>query len=77
MTNNSRFPANFWADSFRLSVDGSLQAPMNNLNEIISSNNVMDGDLEFVIPASASTVGLQMGDVGDGKPAIAISLQKP
>lgn len=77
MTNNSRFTANFWADSFRLWVDGSVQAPINSLNEIISSNSVMDGDLEFVIPASASTVGLQMGDVGEGKPMIPIDLRIP
>jgi hypothetical protein len=77
MTNNSRFPVNFWSDSFRLSVDGSLQAPINFLNEIVSSNNVMDGDLEFVIPASASTVGLQMGDVGEDKPTIPIDLRVP
>ena len=77
MTNNGRFPTNFWSDSFRLLVDGSLQAPTNDLNEIVSSNSAKDGDVEFVIPVSISTVGLQMGDVGDGKPAISINLKGP
>ncbi len=77
MTNNSRFPGNFWADSFRLSVDGLLQAPINNLNELIMSNSAMESDVEFVIPASASTVGLQMGDVGEGKPTIPFNLRSP
>ena len=75
MTNNGRFPANFWSDSFRLLVDGALQAPTNSLNELIPSKSSKDGEVEFVIPGSVSTVGLQMGDVGDGKPTIAINLR--
>ena len=75
MTNNGRYPANFWADSFRLSTGGNLQVPANYLNQLISPNSTQEGDVEFVIPASASTVGLQMGDVGEGKPAIPINLQ--
>ncbi len=77
MTNNGRFPANFWSDSFRLLVDGSLQAPTNSLNELLPANSSKDGDVEFAIPASASTVGLQMGDVGAGKPTITIDLKNP
>jgi hypothetical protein len=77
MTNNDRFPANFWSDSFRLIVDGSLQAPTNSLNELLPSNSSKDGDVEFAIPAGVSTVGLQMGNVGDGKPAISINLKNP
>ena len=75
MTNNGRFPANFWSDSFRLIVDGALQAPTNSLNEVLPSNSSKDGEVEFVIPASVSTVGLQMGDVGDGKPSMVINLK--
>lgn len=76
-TNNDRFDANFWAASFRLLVDGSLQAPTNNLDELVPGHSSKEGDVEFVVPANVSTVGLQMGDVGDGKPAIAIQLQHP
>jgi hypothetical protein len=77
MTNNDRVPANFWVASFRLAADGSLQSPANDLDEVVSAQSAKEGDVEFVIPANVSTVGLQMGDVGDGKPAIAINLQKP
>jgi hypothetical protein len=75
MTNNDRFPANFWSDSFRLLVDGALQAPTNSLNELLPSKSSKDGNVEFVISASVSTAGLQMGDVGDGKPTMAINLR--
>ena len=77
MTNNDRFDANFWAASFRLLVDGSLQSPTNDLDELVSSHSAKEGDVEFVIPANISTAGLQMGDVGDGKPTITINLQPP
>jgi hypothetical protein len=75
MTNNDRFDANFWAASFRLLVDGSLQSPTNDLDELVSAHSAKEGDVEFVIPANISTVGLQMGDVGEGKSTITINLQ--
>jgi hypothetical protein len=75
MTNNDRFEANFWAASFRLSVAGSLQSPANDLDELVPAHSAKDGDVEFVIPANISTVGLQMGDVRNGKPTIPMNLQ--
>jgi len=77
MTNNGSYPTNFWADSFRLLVDGTLQAPSNYLNDLLPANSAKQGDVEFVVPAAASTAGLQMGDVGDGKPTITLNLQNP
>jgi len=77
MTNNASYPANFWAASFRLSVNGTLQAPDNDLNQLLPSNSSKEGDVEFVIPAATSSAGLQMGDVGDSKPAITITLPNP
>jgi hypothetical protein len=77
MTNNGSYPANFWAASFRLSVNGTLQAPDNDLNELLPSNSSKQGDVEFVIPAATSSAGLQMGDVGDSKPTITITLPNP
>jgi hypothetical protein len=77
MTNNDRFDANFWAASFRLLVGGSLEAPTNNLDDLVSAHSTKEGDIEFVIPENVSTAGLQMGDVGDGKPTLSISLQRP
>jgi hypothetical protein len=77
MTNNDRFDANFWVASFRLLADGSLQSPENNLDELVSAHSAKEGDIEFIIPANLSTVGLQMGDVGEGKPTLPINLQTP
>ena len=77
MTNNDRFDANFWAASFRLLADGSLLSPENNLDELVSAHSAKEGDIEFVIPSNIATVGLQMGDVGDGKPTLSINLQSP
>ena len=77
MTNNDRFDANFWAASFRLLADGSLQSPENNLDDLVPAHSTKEGDLEFVIPSNIATVGLQMGDVGDGKPTLPINLQSP
>src|SRR5215469_2099476 len=77
MTNNGRFDANFWAASFRLWVDESLQGPVNDLNEIVAPHSANDAEVEFVIPDSVSTVGLQMGDVGEGKPTLHLDLQHP
>ena len=77
MTNNGRFDANFWAASFRLWVNESLQAPVNDLNEIVAPHSANDADVEFVIPDNVSMVGLQMGDVGEGKPTISLDLRHP
>lgn len=74
MINNGSFPANFWSASFRLRVDDTLQAPINLLDELVDSNSSKDGTVEFVIPAAASSVGFQMGDVGTDKPDITILL---
>ncbi len=75
MTNNGRFPANFWASSFRVLVDGVPRAPDNNLDEVVDSHSAKDGIVEFVIPDSATDVGLQIGDVGQGAPTISIELK--
>ena len=75
MTNNGRFPANFWASSFRVLVDGVPRAPDNNLDEVVDGHSAKDGIVEFVIPDSATDVGLQIGDVGQGAPTISIELK--
>jgi hypothetical protein len=74
MTNNGKYPTNFWIASFRLLVDGSLQAPVSSLDDVIPSNSSATGDLDFVIPAATPAAGLQMGDVGQGKPTINLQL---
>jgi len=77
MTNDGDYDANFWAASFRLSVNGSLLPPAGDLDELVPAHSAREGEIEFVVPTSASTVGLQMGTVGEGKPLIPIHLQNP
>jgi hypothetical protein len=75
MTNNNRFDANFWSKSFRILVDGTPEPPAGDLDEVVPANSAREAAIEFVVPANTSTVGLQMGDVGEGKPAITIHLR--
>ncbi len=75
MTNHSTYPGNFWAASFRLLVNGVPQAPENDLNEIVDGNSAKEGIVEFVIPDTATEVGLQVGKVGEGSPTIPIALR--
>ena len=75
MTNNNRYDANFWAASFRLSSNGTLIAPNSDLDELIAANSSKDAEIEFILPDSLATAGLQMGDVGEGKPSIPLVLK--
>ena len=75
MTNNNRFDANFWAASFRLSSNGALTAPNSDLDELVAANSSKDADIEFILPDNLTTAGLQMGDVGEGKPTLPLVLK--
>lgn len=75
MTNTGRYPANFWAASFRLLIDGVPRAPENDLNELVDAHSAKEGILEFVIPDTTTDVGLQMGKVGDGAPTFPVALK--
>jgi hypothetical protein len=75
MSNEDRFNANFWSASFRLRVNDNLQPPANDLNELIPAQSTKEADIEFVVPTDTTTVGLQMGAVGEDAPAITIRLQ--
>jgi len=75
MINNGKYPANFWAASFRLLADGVPRAPENNLNELVDGHSAKEGTVEFVIPDTTTSVGLQIGEVGEGAPTIPIALQ--
>ena len=75
MTNNGRYPANFWASSFRLLVDGVPRAPENSLNEVVADHSAKEGIVEFVIPDTTTNVGLQIGDVGKDAPTISLDLK--
>jgi hypothetical protein len=77
MTNRNSYDANFWAASFRLAVNGALVAPSNDLDELVPANSAKEAEVDFVIPANIATAGLEMGDVGPGKPALVIQLSNP
>ena len=42
MTSDDQYEANFWDASFRLRVNGVLQAPISNLNKVVSGNSSTD-----------------------------------
>jgi hypothetical protein len=75
MTNNGRYPANFWASSFRLLLDGVPRAPENDLNEVVKDHSANEGIVEFVIQDTTTAVGIQIGDVGKEAPTISLDLQ--
>jgi hypothetical protein len=75
LTNDGRTPAHFWAASFRLEVGRTLQVPANDLDRLVEPGKSQQDEIDFVVPATASTAGLQMGNVGPGKPTIPVSLQ--
>ena len=74
MTNEGSAPANLWSASFRLVEGGNLASPANFLDEVVDARSSKQGDVSFQLPANTRDVGLQMGDVGPGKPAIQIHL---
>ncbi len=75
MTNNGKYPANFWVSSFRLVVDGVPRAPENDLNEVVADHSAKEGIVEFVIPDTTTNAGLQIGDVGKEAPTISLDLK--
>jgi hypothetical protein len=56
-------------------VDGVLRAPENNLNEVVPGHSAKEGIVEFVIPDTATDVGLQVAQVGESAPIIPIPLK--
>ena len=73
MTNNERFPANFWGESFRLRVDGVPKAPVGDLNMVVPAQSVEEGVVEFVIPVTTQAVVLQVKQ-GDESTEIPVDL---
>jgi len=64
-------------DILMISAEPRGGHPLRLLNEIVAPHSANDGEVEFVIPDNVSTVGLQMGDVGEGKPTLYLDLQHP
>lgn len=59
-TNEGRYDANAWDDSFRLIVGGNTLAPTSRLNELARGHSLMQGIVTFEIPANAGKATLQI-----------------
>lgn len=53
MTNKSRYPANFWDDSFRLLVNGAPLSPVSQLNKLVQGESAEEGEITFLIKPPA------------------------
>jgi hypothetical protein len=60
LTNESRYPVNFWDDSFRLVADGVPLAPVGGLNLAVDGEAAKEGTVRFVFPASARELALRV-----------------
>jgi hypothetical protein len=52
--------AGFWADSFRLLVDGVPRAPTSRLNLVVGNRAALDGDVTFEVPDAAQSLVLRV-----------------
>jgi hypothetical protein len=59
-TNEGRYDANAWDDSFRLVLGDSTLTPTSRLNELARGRSLMQGIITFEIPANAGKATLQV-----------------
>lgn len=59
-SNEGRYNANAWDDSFRLVVAGNTLAPTSGLNELAPGHSQTQGIVTFTIPAGAAKATLQV-----------------
>lgn len=74
LKNGDRYPRNLWDRSFRLEVQGSELAPFGNLNEVVESRSMKDGEIAFKIPRRARKVLLEIRE-GDDSAEIPLELR--
>jgi hypothetical protein len=55
-----RYPVNFWNSNFRLLTDGVPRAPVGDLNQVVDGNSALEGDVEFIVPVTATTLALRI-----------------
>jgi hypothetical protein len=72
-TNNGRYEANFWSNSYRLLVDDIPQAPTNLLDELVPGDSAKVGEVIFEIPLTVEQVVLQISS-GNDKTRITVPL---
>ena len=60
--NNSGIPANFWDQSFRLTIDGRDVTPTSGLNEILDGHSLRYGIVAFPVPRRSGRAVLHILD---------------
>jgi hypothetical protein len=60
VSNEGRYDANFWDDSFRLVVNGGMLAPTSGLNKLVPGHSIDQGIVTFEAPRGASKVSLRI-----------------
>ena len=65
VTNRDRFPINFWSRSFRLVVDGSLQAPVTEVNEVVAGNATGEATFEWDTALDVEQLVFHIEDWGE------------
>jgi hypothetical protein len=75
VTNNDRFPMNFWYRSFRLEVSGANQPPIKEEpNEVVDAQISKEGDIIFEVPTATNQVILHIGDPSQASTKIPFNL---
>ena len=62
LSNEGRYPTNFWDGSFRFVVPGQTLAPTSGLNELVDGHSIAQGIITFQLPAGAARGTLQVVD---------------
>jgi hypothetical protein len=62
MTNNGRYPANFWSRSFRLRVGSDTGAPSNVLDNLVAPGTTDTAEVDFRVDALTRDATLFVGD---------------
>jgi hypothetical protein len=70
MTNQGRFPGNFFGSTFRLRVGPDASGPTNFVDDVVAAGATKTEMLDFTVPAGARRATLLVGD----DPATAIAL---
>jgi hypothetical protein len=60
MTNQGKYPANFWDESFRLIAGQDTFAPSGGLNELVAGDSSKVGTILFVVPSTTRTAQLRV-----------------
>ena len=60
LSNEGRYPANFWVSTFRLAVQGQVLSPTNDLNEVVDGYSVKQGIVAFDVPSGVSSATLRV-----------------